>query len=75
MLTTIRGIYQNGIITLLEKIDIKKADVIITFLETNKENIKDKFLSAAGSWNDIDTEKLKEKVYKSRELDSREINR
>ena len=72
MLTSIRGIYQNGIITPLEKVDIKKADVIITFLETNREKMKESFLSAAGSWYDIDAEKLKEEIYKNRESDSRD---
>jgi len=72
MLTSIRGIYQNGIITPLEKINIKKAEVIITFLETNQEKVKEDFLSTAGSWKDMDTEKLKEEIYKSRESDNRD---
>lgn len=29
------------------------------------------FLSAAGSWSDVDTEKLKEEVYHSRDISSR----
>jgi len=71
MLTTIKGLYENGIIRPLEKIDIKgKVEVIITFLETSQDK-NTAFIAAAGSWKDIDTEKLKEQIYESRKISSR----
>ncbi|MBN2736071.1 MAG: hypothetical protein JXR70_03760 [Spirochaetales bacterium] len=71
MLKTIKGIFQDGIITPLERINIKRADVIITFLDSDVEEVKNNFLSAAGTWDDLDTEKLKNELYKSRESDLR----
>jgi predicted DNA-binding antitoxin AbrB/MazE fold protein len=50
MLTTIKGIYEDGIIKPLEKVDVKgKVEVIITFLNTAKKR-KSTFLCAASSW-------------------------
>jgi len=38
MLITIKGIYENGMIKPLEKVDVKgKVEVIITFLNTAKK--------------------------------------
>jgi len=34
---------------------------------------KDKFLSAAGSWKDIDADKLKSEIYKSRSISKRSV--
>ncbi len=42
MLTTIKGVYDNGEITLEEIPKIKKANVIVTILETYVEDIKTK---------------------------------
>ena len=66
MLTTIKGIYEDGIIKPLEKVGVKgRVEVIITFLNTPKKR-KLAFLSTAGSWEDIDTDKLKKNIYKNR---------
>jgi predicted DNA-binding antitoxin AbrB/MazE fold protein len=71
MLTTIKGIYEDGIIKPLEKVDVKgKAEVIITFLNTPKGK-KSTFLSSAGSWEDIDTDTLKKKIYENRGISAR----
>ena len=41
MMTSVKGVYENGIIKPLEKIGIEgKSDVIITFLGTEKINKK-----------------------------------
>jgi predicted DNA-binding antitoxin AbrB/MazE fold protein len=72
MLTTIKGIYEDGIIKPLEKVDVKgKAEVIITFLNSAKKR-KTAFLSTAGSWEDIDTDTLKKKIYENRRISTRE---
>lgn len=72
MSTTIKGLYENGIIKPLEKVNIKgKVEVIITFLDTSKDR-KTTFISAAGSWKDVDTEKLKGQIYESRRISTRE---
>ena len=72
MLTTIKGIYEDGVIKPLEKIKVKdKTEVIITFLDSAKEK-KSAFLSAAGSWKDVDTEALKKQIYESRRISARE---
>lgn len=75
MLTTIKGLYEKGIIKPLEKIDIKgKVEVIITFLDTSKDK-RHAFISAAGSWKDVDTEKLKRQIYANRKISTRrEVN-
>lgn len=71
MLTTIKGIYENGIIKPLEKVDVKgKVEVIITFLNTAKKR-KSTFLSAASSWEDIDTDTIKKKIYENRGISAR----
>ncbi len=72
MLTTIKGIYEDGVIKPLEKIEVKgKAEVIITFLDS-KRGKKSAFLSAAGSWRDVDTESLKKQIYENRRISARE---
>jgi predicted DNA-binding antitoxin AbrB/MazE fold protein len=71
MLTTIKGLYENGVVRPLEKVDIVgKAEVIITFLDVSKFR-KKTFLSAAGSWKDIDTERIKKEIYKDRKVSTR----
>ncbi|MFQ5455912.1 MAG: antitoxin family protein [Nitrospirota bacterium] len=71
MLITIRGLYEEGIVKPLEKVDIKgKAEVMITFLDTPKWT-KSVFISAAGSWKDMDTEELKKQIYESRMVSTR----
>ncbi|MFH0947512.1 MAG: hypothetical protein V1833_00735 [Elusimicrobiota bacterium] len=71
MLTTVRGICENGEIRPLEKIRIKgKSDIIITFLDTGKER-KHTFLSSAGSWKGTDTEALKKQIYENRKISTR----
>ena len=68
MTTAIKGVYKNGIIKPLEKVDIKgEAEVIITFLNETKER-KKRFLSSAGSWKDMNTEKLKKEIYETRRI-------
>jgi predicted DNA-binding antitoxin AbrB/MazE fold protein len=70
MLTTIKGIYEDGVIRPLEEVNIKgKAEVIIIFLNTTKK--RDTFLSVAGSWKDIDTETLKKQIYENRKISIR----
>lgn len=72
MLTTIKGIYENGVIKPLEKVKVKgKAEVIIIFLDTARKK-KSTFLSAAGSWKDVDTEALKKRIYENRKISHRE---
>ena len=68
MTTAIKGLYRNGVIKPLEKVNIKgEAEVIITFLNETKRRKKD-FLSSAGSWRDIDTKKLKKEIYEARRI-------
>ena len=71
MLTTIKGIYEDGIIKPLEQVDInEKAEVMIIFLDTTKEK-KTTFFSAAGAWKEVDTETLKKQIYKNRRISTR----
>jgi predicted DNA-binding antitoxin AbrB/MazE fold protein len=71
MLTTIKGIYEDGIIKPLEKVNVKgKVEVIITFLNTAKKR-KSTFLCAASSWEDINTDTLKKKIYENRGISAR----
>ncbi|ODS35052.1 hypothetical protein BEH94_03780 [Candidatus Altiarchaeales archaeon WOR_SM1_SCG] len=73
MATTVKGLYKGGIIKPLEDVNIEgKAEVIITFLDTVKKKRKIPFASAAGSWSDIDTEKLKKQIYEARGISTRE---
>ena len=71
MLTTIKGIYEDGVVKPLEKVDVKgKAEVMIIFLD-NKKRKKSAFLSAAGSWKETDTEMLKKQIYETRRISTR----
>lgn len=71
MLTTIKGIYEDGVIKPLEKIKVKgKTEVIITFLDSAKGK-KSAFLAAVGSWKDVDTEALKKQVYENKRISTR----
>ncbi|MFH1860420.1 MAG: antitoxin family protein [bacterium] len=71
MLTTVKGIYEDGIIKPLEKIRVKgKTEVIVIFLDTTREK-KSVFLSAAGAWKDVDTEALKMRIYENRKISTR----
>ena len=72
MLTTIKGIYKDGLIKPLEEVNVKDTrEVIITFLDKAKKDDKLKFLSSAGSWKDIDTESLKKHIYENRKISNR----
>lgn len=76
MLNSIKAIYENGIIKPLEKINIKgKREAIVIFLDWVGIR-KNKFSKAAGSWKDIDTEKLKKEIYTARRLSTarRKVN-
>ena len=48
-----------------------KTEVIIIFLDTTREK-KSAFLSAGGSWKDVDTETLKKQIYENRRISTRE---
>ena len=42
MYTAIKGIYENGVLTLLEPVNgIKKANVVVTFLDEEKVDAKE----------------------------------
>ena len=72
MATTVKGLYSGGIIKPLGDVNIKgKAEVIITFPSTIKKKRKSHFASAAGSWSDINTEKLKKQIYEARGISTR----
>ena len=71
MLTSVKGIYENGIIKPLEDVHISgKSEVIITFLDNIEEKVS-KLSAAAGAWKDYDTDTLKENIYSSRNIDTR----
>jgi predicted DNA-binding antitoxin AbrB/MazE fold protein len=68
MSTTIKGIYENGIIKPLGKVNVENnAEALIIFLDKAKEK-KSAFFSAAGSWKDVDTEALKRQIYENRKV-------
>jgi predicted DNA-binding antitoxin AbrB/MazE fold protein len=72
MAITVKGLYSRGIIKPLENVNIKgKAEVLITFLDTARKKEKIHFASSAGSWRDMDTEKLKKQIYESRGISTR----
>ena len=69
MAITVKGLYNRGIIKPLGNVNIKdNAEVLITFPDTVKKEVKIPFASAAGSWRDMDTEKLKTQIYESRRI-------
>jgi len=71
MLKTIKGLYKNGIIKPLSKVNLRgNFEVLITFLSPSKKNLE-RFCSSAGGWEDLDTEKLKKEIYKSRQISTR----
>jgi len=72
MLTTIKGIYEDGIIKPLEKINAEDKTEVIVIFDFPKEKKKSIFISAAGSWKDVDTEALKNKIYESRRTSTRQ---
>jgi predicted DNA-binding antitoxin AbrB/MazE fold protein len=71
MLTSVKGIYENGVIKPLEDVHISgKSEVIITFLDSIEEKAAN-LAAAAGAWKDYDTDALKENIYSSRKIDTR----
>ena len=73
MQLAIKGIYEKGIIKPVKKIspDIGRAEVFIIFTNGVSKKAKEYFLRCAGKWKNVDTEKMKKKIYESRKLDTR----
>lgn len=71
MPTIIRGLYRNGLVKPLKKVNTKdNTEVIILFPNKKKNNHCD-FMSAIGSWSDLDAESLKKHIYKNRKISGR----
>ena len=71
MVNTIKGIYKDGVIKPLEELRIKdNTEVLIIFSDKARKK-KSAFTSAAGSWKEIDTETLKNHIYKDRKISLR----
>ena len=67
----VKGLYEHGAIKLTEKVDVgEKVEVVVTFLESVKGH-KDSLCSAAGSWKDMDTAKIKQDMQESRSASTR----
>ena len=68
-------VYDTGIKLHIPKSFLgKKIEVIILPIEEiNTPNKKEEFMELAGSWSDLDTEKMKEEIY-NRRKDIRRTN-
>jgi len=69
----IKGIYKDGIIKPLEKLefDTDREEVIIVFPKRIYKGAKERFLKCVGGWKNFNTEKMKEEIYRAREFDVR----
>lgn len=72
MLTAVKGIYRDGVATPVEEVDLAgPADVLIVF-QGVLEPERSRFMRAAGTWSDLDTEAIKERISASRAISTRE---
>ena len=71
---TIRARFKNGVIELLENVELKDGEeIILTILRRSAtKDTQDAFKKSRGGWKDlIDCEKLKRDIYESRSIQTR----
>ena len=72
----IKAKYKNGVLELLEKVDLPEGTEVTISLEPSdvlsEEEKRRRFLSAAGGWKDLlDCEQFLKDVYESRKIHTR----
>ena len=72
---TIKARYRNGVIEPMEALDIPDGTEINVTIDVAttlpEEEIRDRFLSAAGGWKDIIDDRFLEEIYRQRDLRTR----
>ena len=71
---TIRARFKNGVIELLENVELKDGEEIaLTIVRRPETNVtQDAFRKSRGGWKDlIDCEQLKKDIYESRSIQTR----
>jgi len=75
LLKTIKARYQNGVIELLEEIDLADGTEISITIDSrppmSQEERERRFLSSAGRWKDIVDEKFLDEIYQQRKRRTR----
>ena len=72
MLRAVRGIYQGGVVRPIEAVGLPgRHEVVITFLDRERENGKKAFIASAGSWKDLDAVAIKRWLYEQRSVSQR----